>query len=94
MMLGDSIQMALGVVGVTSDRVTTWLGRPCRCPERVEQLNRLGCWAIRVLKGKTAGAVEQLEAIMGEEDDESNPCVGRVLGSFGLVAALQSTSLR
>lgn len=75
MMLGDNIQAALAVVGVTSERVSKWIGRPCRCPERVEQLNRLGCWAVRVLKGRTENALEHLEEIM-EEDDESNPCLG------------------
>ena len=77
MMLGTQIESALSVVGITSERVSNWLGRPCRCPERIEQLNRLSCWAARVLRGHTANAVQHLEQLM-EEDDAGNPCLSSV----------------
>lgn len=62
--LGDSIGSALKVVGVTDERVTSWLGRPCGCPERRARLNALGAWAHRVLTGNTDKANEYLEDIL------------------------------
>lgn len=49
--LGDNIKKALTVVGITEERVSSWLGAPCNCAERVEKLNQLGNWASRVLSG-------------------------------------------
>ena len=57
---------ALSLVGITEERVSRWLGRPCGCSERREQLNRLGEWAARVLSGKTERAEEHLNDLLGE----------------------------
>ena len=68
--LGDSVSKALALVGVTEDRVTRALGRPCRCGERREWLNDLGrrldVWAARVLGGRTDGAEKYLAEIIEE----------------------------
>lgn len=49
--LGDIVKKALSMVGITEDRVSTWLGSPCNCSERTEKLNELGAWAANVIKG-------------------------------------------
>lgn len=66
-MLGDSISFALASVGVTQQRVSNWLGRPCRCPEYIEKLNQLDSWARRIVKGQTDKAVEYLNQLIGAE---------------------------
>lgn len=63
--LGDVIERALEVIGVTKSLVENWVGGPCRCVERKEKLNALGRWASRVLKGSTEKAEEFLHGIMG-----------------------------
>lgn len=62
--LGDCVEQALTSVGITSERVERWLGRPCGCAKRRERLNRLGAWALRVVNGKTERAEEYLEEII------------------------------
>jgi hypothetical protein len=65
--IGDQVEAALSAVGITKERVTAWIGRPCGCQERQEKLNALGFWARRVLQGKIKGAQRFLEGIMSEE---------------------------
>jgi hypothetical protein len=66
-MLGDTVEQALTTLGITSERVSRWLGHPCNCPERVEKLNRLHRWAVRVVGGRLLNAREYLEQIIGDE---------------------------
>ena len=40
--LGDRVEKALKTVGITEERVSKLIGRPCGCPERKKALNRLG----------------------------------------------------
>lgn len=63
--LGDAIERALRVVGVTPERVSAWVGKPCNCEERKERLNALGWWAARVLSGHTSHAAEYLRRVTG-----------------------------
>jgi hypothetical protein len=49
--LGDKVEQALKTVGITEERVSRWLGRPCGCRGRKEKLNKLGNWMARVLGG-------------------------------------------
>ena len=49
--LGDAIESALKTVGVTEERVSKWLGRPCGCRARRQKLNRLSEWASSVVAG-------------------------------------------
>lgn len=51
--LGTLIESALSTVGVTEERVTKWLGRPCGCSERKRKLNELSTWAIGLIRGTT-----------------------------------------
>lgn len=40
--LGDMVKAGLSAVGITEDRVSKLIGRPCGCGARAEALNRLG----------------------------------------------------
>lgn len=66
MELGDVVHEALSFVGITPERVTKWLGRPCKCPQRIEKFNELSRWARRVITGgKMEGdAKESLEELI------------------------------
>ena len=64
--LGDMVHEALSIVGITPERVTAWMGRPCGCSGRRERLNNLSRWAKRVIAGKTEDAREYLEEIIDE----------------------------
>lgn len=65
--LGDNVETALKTMGITSEKVSAWLGRPCGCPERRERLNRLGAWAHRIITGQTDKAEEYLEQILEDQ---------------------------
>ena len=64
--LGDRVHDALDAVGISEERVSRWLGRPCVCPERRERLNRLHRWASRVISGKTEDAERHLSEMIEE----------------------------
>lgn len=40
--LGDLVAAALSAVGITKERVSKAIGRPCGCGKRQEKLNELG----------------------------------------------------
>lgn len=40
--LGDMVASGLAAVGITKERVSQVLGKPCNCPARQAALNRLG----------------------------------------------------
>ena len=40
--LGDMVKGALSSIGITEERVSKAIGRPCGCSERAEKLNNLG----------------------------------------------------
>jgi hypothetical protein len=40
--LGDYVAAGLAAVGITPERVSKVLGRPCGCKERAAKLNALG----------------------------------------------------
>lgn len=65
--LGDRISQALAIVGITEDKVSAWIGKPCGCSERQEKWNRVGRWASRVLQGSFERAQHFLEEILTEE---------------------------
>lgn len=64
MQLGDDVEKALTLVGITKSRVSKWLGHDCKCKERQEKLNRLGAWAARVTEGRLERAKEFLETLL------------------------------
>lgn len=63
--LGDLITKGLTAVGITDERVSAFLGKPCGCPKRREKLNQLSRWAKRILRGDTDDAKKHLEDIIG-----------------------------
>jgi hypothetical protein len=65
--LGNAISSALSIIGITEERVSGWLGKPCGCKERRDKLNQLGAWAKRVLTGKTDDAIKHLDDITKED---------------------------
>jgi hypothetical protein len=65
-MLGDRVEQALTILGVTQERVTGWLGKPCRCGEYIERLNQLDRWARRVVGGKLDKAKHYLQQILDQ----------------------------
>ena len=66
--LGDHIESALRLVGVTKERVESWLGRPCGCAERQRKLNQIGAWAYRIVSGKKEKAQEYLDEMLEQPD--------------------------
>lgn len=40
--LGDMVKGALSAIGITEERVTKAIGRPCGCGKRAEKLNEWG----------------------------------------------------
>jgi hypothetical protein len=65
MPLGDLIERALSIIGITSERVQKYLG-DCGCCDRQERLNSLSLWATRVLSGRTERAEEHLRSLTDE----------------------------
>lgn len=51
MLLGDAVKLALRQAGITEERFSAWLGKPCGCGERVRKLNQLHRWVAGVLAG-------------------------------------------
>jgi len=49
--LGDVVESVLKRVGITEERVSAWLGRPCGCSARKEKLNALVNWANQYADG-------------------------------------------
>jgi len=43
-LLGDAISSALSAIGITEERVSAWLGKPCGCGARKKKLNDLHTW--------------------------------------------------
>lgn len=62
--LGDAVEVALTSVGITKERVSNWLGRPCKCPAYQEKLNKIGAWTAGVAKGVYANAKAAIEEII------------------------------
>ena len=66
--LGDMVEQALSMVGITEERVTRFLGRSCGgCAKRKAALNRLGAWAKRVITGETEVGEKELDEIVGSD---------------------------
>ena len=40
--LGDMVAAGLSAIGITEERVSAAIGRPCGCSKRAEKLNELG----------------------------------------------------
>lgn len=58
------VEATLKSVGITQERVSSWLGEECNCDERIQKLNQLHSWAREVITGKFQKAKECLEEIL------------------------------
>ena len=47
MKLGDAVSAALSKVGITEERVSSWIGEGCGCGERRKKLNALSDWVMK-----------------------------------------------
>ncbi len=70
LMLGDKLERALKRIGVDSQKVSNWVGKPCGCEERREKLNQLHAWALRTLRGTVDDAEVYLHRILEEEEED------------------------
>ena len=61
--LGDLVTKGLTTVGITDERVSALIGKPCGCPARREKLNQLSRWAKRMIRGETDNAKKGLDDI-------------------------------
>ena len=69
-LLGDLVGAALKKLGITDERVTNFIGKPCGCAKRREYLNRLDLWARRVLSGRTDKGKRYFDQIVEDIEDE------------------------
>lgn len=53
MNIGDHLADGLAAVGITKERVSRLLGRPCKCKERQRRLNQLGRKAAAAIRKAT-----------------------------------------
>ena len=51
--LGDMVKAGLSAVGITEDRVSKVIGRPCGCGQRAAKLNELGHKYLGLPPGET-----------------------------------------
>ncbi len=52
--LGDMVAAGLSAIGITKERVSAAVGRPCGCPDRQATLNSLGAKYLGLPEGSTA----------------------------------------
>ena len=52
--LGDMVKSGLSAIGITEERVSKVIGRPCGCGERAEMLNAVGAKYLGLSPGSTA----------------------------------------
>lgn len=52
--LGDIVKVGLSAIGITEERVSNAIGRPCGCGERAEMLNAVGAKYLGLSPGSTA----------------------------------------
>ena len=64
--LGDRVAAVLAAAGITKERVSRMLGRPCKCKERQRRLNELGRKAAAAIRKATG----QERTADGEELDD------------------------
>ena len=69
MPLGDFIETALSKIGITEERVSRWLGRPCGCRERRDKLNQLFYWASRTSYLGKQQSEDELSVMLNNSPD-------------------------
>ena len=69
-LLGDRVAEALASIGITDERFSNLIGRPCKCKERKVWLNQLDLWARRTLRGNTKDAKKYLDQILKDKEEQ------------------------
>lgn len=64
--LGDRAEALLQRVGITKERVSAWMGKPCGCPERKAKMNELSDWVENAAKESVDRAKSWLERLLGK----------------------------
>lgn len=71
LLIGDAVEGVLKRVGITKERVSDWLGKPCNCPARKKRMNEWDLWfrhaAKLVSDEEYAIAKQRLEEILTYE---------------------------
>ncbi len=67
--MGDAIEKALALVGVTEERIKKYV-LDCKCRDRKRRYNEIDEWATGVVKGLWGG-------IMGAAKDKLNEILGK-----------------
>lgn len=64
---GDDLEAALNYIGVTKERVSGWLGKPCKCPAYQQKLNQVGSWLQGLVSGKPKDTAKaEIENLIGK----------------------------
>ena len=66
-LLGDRVAAAFTKLGITDERFSKLMGKPCKCGQRKAWLNRLDLWARRVLSGNVQDAKKYLDELKEDE---------------------------
>lgn len=66
--LGDMVANTLKIFGITPDKVSQWLGRPCGCRLRQEKLNKLDRWARQYFGGNQTDATNNLDNLINDNE--------------------------
>ena len=74
-LLGDHVESALSVVGITKERVLAWFGPECGCIERQEKLNAIDKWARESVASTVEKAKGWLASIIGAKNKPVPPVV-------------------
>ena len=65
-LLGDHVKNALEKVGISEEKVTKWLGRPCGCAKRRQKLNNLHLWIRQILGNEREQGEKQLNEALDD----------------------------
>lgn len=66
LLLGDHIETTLSKIGITSDRIHSWLGIPCNCQERKDKLNQLDLTIRQLVRNGVERTKKYLEEMLNE----------------------------
>ena len=67
MELGDHVEQMLEKFGISQERVTRWLGRPCNCEERKQKLNQLSITVKRFQRNQLSNLKSYFEKFLEEQ---------------------------
>ena len=66
-LLGDAIKETLSAIGITQERVSSWMGRECGCAARQEKMNKLDELVRRKASDGLEAAKGWFKKLIGDE---------------------------